>query len=127
MITLHGVSKSFGQQLLFQDASLQINKGDRYVLVGPNGSGKSTLFKILLGVEESDAGQFTIKRGSSVRVLRDNVVLHQGELDSLKRFKDDVREVKTGFECGLSLKNFNDIEVGDRLEVFEVVEVARTL
>ncbi len=68
-----------------------------------------------------------IKRGSSVRVLRDNVVLHQGELDSLKRFKDDVREVKTGFECGLSLKNFNDIEVGDRLEVFEVVEVARTL
>ncbi|OIQ81274.1 translation initiation factor IF-2 [mine drainage metagenome] len=68
-----------------------------------------------------------VKRGSSVRVLRDNVVVHQGELDSLKRFKDDVREVKAGFECGLSLKNFNDIEVGDRLEVFEVVEVARTL
>ncbi len=68
-----------------------------------------------------------VKRGSSVRVLRDNVVVHQGELDSLKRFKDDVREVKAGFECGLSLKNFNDIEVGDHLEVFEVVEVARTL
>jgi translation initiation factor IF-2 len=68
-----------------------------------------------------------VKRGSSVRVLRDNVVVHQGELDSLKRFKDDVREVKAGFECGLSLKNFNDIQVGDQLEVFEVVEVARTL
>jgi translation initiation factor IF-2 len=68
-----------------------------------------------------------VKRGSSVRVLRSNVVVHTGELDSLKRFKDDVREVKAGFECGLSLKNFNDIEVGDQLEVFEVVEVARSL
>jgi translation initiation factor IF-2 len=68
-----------------------------------------------------------IKRGSKVRVLRDNVVIHTGELDSLKRFKDDVKEVKSSFECGLSLKNFNDIEVGDTLEVFEVVEVARTL
>jgi translation initiation factor IF-2 len=68
-----------------------------------------------------------IKRGSKVRVLRSNVVIHTGELDSLKRFKDDVREVKASFECGLSLKNFNDIEVGDQLEVFEVVEVARTL
>jgi translation initiation factor IF-2 len=68
-----------------------------------------------------------VKRGSSVRVLRDHVVVHEGVLDSLKRFKDDVREVKAGFECGLSLKNFNDIEVGDHLEVFEVVEVARTL
>ena len=62
-----------------------------------------------------------------VRVLRDNVVVHTGELDSLKRFKDDVKEVKANFECGLSLKNYNDVEVGDLLEVFEVVEVARTL
>ncbi len=68
-----------------------------------------------------------VKRGSQVRVLRDDVVIHSGELDSLKRFKDDVREVKSGFECGLSLKNFNDIEVGDKLEVFEIVEIARTL
>ncbi|WP_137719950.1 translation initiation factor IF-2 [Methylobacillus flagellatus] len=68
-----------------------------------------------------------IKRGSSVRVLRNNVVIHTGDLDSLKRFKDDVKEVKSNFECGLSLKNFNEIEVGDLLEVFEVVEVARTL
>ena len=60
-----------------------------------------------------------------VRLLRDNVVIHDGELDSLKRFKDDVREVKAGFECGLSLKNFNDIQKGDQLEVYEVVEVAR--
>jgi translation initiation factor IF-2 len=68
-----------------------------------------------------------IKRNSRVRVLRDNVIIHTGELDSLKRFKDDVKEVKNSFECGLSLKNFNDIEVGDILEVYEIIEVARTL
>jgi translation initiation factor IF-2 len=67
------------------------------------------------------------RSGAKVRVLRDNVVVHDGELDSLKRFKDDVREVKSGFECGLSLKNFDDLKVGDQLEVYEVVEVARTL
>jgi len=67
------------------------------------------------------------RSGAKVRVLRDNVVLHDGELDSLKRFKDDAREVKAGFECGLSLKNFDDLKVGDQLEVYEVVEVARTL
>ncbi|HZR03009.1 MAG TPA: translation initiation factor IF-2, partial [Burkholderiales bacterium] len=68
-----------------------------------------------------------VRRGSSVRVLRDNVVIHTGELDSLKRFKDDVREVKSGFECGLSLRGFSDLKVGDQLEIFEVVEVARTI
>ncbi|MDE2117549.1 MAG: translation initiation factor IF-2 [Betaproteobacteria bacterium] len=68
-----------------------------------------------------------IRRGSQVRVLRDNVVIHTGELDSLKRFKDDVREVKSNFECGLSLKGYNDLQVGDQLEVFEIVEVARAL
>jgi translation initiation factor IF-2 len=68
-----------------------------------------------------------VKRGSRVRLLRDNVVTFDGELDSLKRFKDDVKEVKEGFECGLSLKNFNDVKEGDQLEVYEVVEVARTL
>ena len=68
-----------------------------------------------------------IKRNSRVRVLRNNVIIHTGELDSLKRFKDDVKEVKNNFECGLSLKNYNDIEVGDILEVYEMVEVARTL
>ena len=68
-----------------------------------------------------------VKRGSKIRVLRDSVVIHDGELDSLKRFKDDVREVKAGFECGLSIKGFNDIEKKDQLEVYEVVEVSRTL
>jgi translation initiation factor IF-2 len=69
----------------------------------------------------------SVKRGAQVRVLRDNVVVYTGELDSLKRFKDDVREVKAGFECGLSLKNFNDVRQGDQLEVFEILEVARSL
>ncbi|HEX8012625.1 MAG TPA: translation initiation factor IF-2 [Casimicrobiaceae bacterium] len=68
-----------------------------------------------------------VRRGAKIRVLRDNVVIHDGELDSLKRFKDDVREVKTGFECGLSLKGYNDIQKGDQLEVYEIVEVSRTL
>ncbi|TKC81683.1 translation initiation factor IF-2 [Trinickia terrae] len=68
-----------------------------------------------------------VKRSSSVRVLRNNVVVHTGELDSLKRFKDDVKEVRQGFECGMSIKNFNDILEGDQFEVFEVTEVARTL
>lgn len=68
-----------------------------------------------------------LKRSARVRVLRDHVVVHDGELDSLKRFKDDAREVKAGFECGLNLKNFNEIQEGDQLECYEVVEVARTL
>ncbi len=68
-----------------------------------------------------------IKRSSSIRLVRDGVVIFTGELDSLKRFKDDVKEVKSGFECGLSLKNYNEIMVGDVLEAFEQVEVARTL
>ena len=68
-----------------------------------------------------------VKRGSLVRVLRDNVVVHSGVLESLKRFKDDVKEVRTGFECGLSIKNFNDIQEGDQLEVYEIQEIARTL
>ena len=68
-----------------------------------------------------------IRRNARVRLLRDNVVIHDGELDSLKRFKDDAREVKAGFECGLSLKNYDDLKTGDQLEVYEVVEVARTL
>ena len=68
-----------------------------------------------------------VKRSAQVRVLRDNVVIHTGDIDSLKRFKDDVREVKAGFECGMSLKNFSDLKEGDQFEVFETVEVARTL
>jgi translation initiation factor IF-2 len=68
-----------------------------------------------------------VRRGAKIRLLRDNVVIHDGELDSLKRFKDDVREVKAGFECGLSIKNFHDIEQKDQIEVYEIVEVARTL
>ncbi|MYM70997.1 translation initiation factor IF-2 [Duganella sp. FT109W] len=68
-----------------------------------------------------------VKRSSSVRLLRNNIVVWTGEIDSLKRFKDDAKEVRAGLECGLSLKNYNDIQVGDSLEVFEVQEIARTL
>ncbi|MCL4757653.1 MAG: translation initiation factor IF-2 [Rhodocyclaceae bacterium] len=68
-----------------------------------------------------------IKRGAQVRVLRDNTVIHSGTLDSLKRFKDDVKEVRAGFECGLSVRNYNDVVEGDQIEVFEIQEIARTL
>ncbi|MDI9232695.1 translation initiation factor IF-2 [Limnohabitans lacus] len=68
-----------------------------------------------------------VNRNAKFRLLRDNVVIYTGELDSLKRLKDDVREVKEGFECGIKLKNYNDIKEGDQLEFFEVKEIARTL
>ncbi len=68
-----------------------------------------------------------VRRTSRVRLLRDHVVIWTGELDSLKRFKDDAREVKAGFECGLSLKGYDDLKEGDQLEIFEVQEVARSL
>jgi translation initiation factor IF-2 len=68
-----------------------------------------------------------IKRGSLVRLMRGDELIHTGELDSLKRFKDDVKEVRSSFECGLSLKNFNDLQVGDQLEAYEIIEVARSL
>ncbi len=69
----------------------------------------------------------TVTRSAHFRLLRDNVVIYTGEIDSLKRLKDDVREVKEGFECGIKLKNYNDIKEGDQLEFFDVKEVARTL
>jgi translation initiation factor IF-2 len=68
-----------------------------------------------------------VRRDARFRLLRDNVVIYTGELESLKRMKDDVREVKEGFECGIKLKNYNDIAVGDQLEFFEIKEVARTI
>ena len=71
------------------------------------------------------AGQ--VVRNARFRLLRDNVVIYTGEVESVKRLKDDVREVKEGFECGIKLKNYNDIVAGDQLEFFEVKEVARTL
>jgi translation initiation factor IF-2 len=67
-----------------------------------------------------------IKRGNPVRVLRENVVIHQGELDSLRRFKDDVGEVRAGTECGIGVRNYNDIRAGDQVECFARVEVARS-
>ena len=68
-----------------------------------------------------------IKRNAPIRVLRDNVVIYEGELESLRRFKDDVSEVRQGFECGIGVKNYNDVREGDQIEVFEVVQVERTL
>jgi translation initiation factor IF-2 len=68
-----------------------------------------------------------VKRSAPIRVLRDNVVIYEGELESLRRFKDDAAEVRNGMECGIGVKNYNDVRVGDQIEVFEIVEVARTL
>jgi translation initiation factor IF-2 len=68
-----------------------------------------------------------IKRSAPIRVLRDNVVIFEGELDSLRRFKDDVAEVTNGYECGVGVKNYQDVREGDQIEVFENIEVKRTL
>ena len=68
-----------------------------------------------------------VKRSNPIRVLRDNVVIYEGELESLRRFKDDVNEVRSGTECGIGVKNYSDVQVGDQIECFERVEVARTL
>jgi len=69
----------------------------------------------------------TIKRSAPIRVLRENVVIYEGELESLRRFKDDVQEVRNGTECGIGVKNYNDVRVGDQIEVFETVEIKRSL
>ncbi len=68
-----------------------------------------------------------IKRNNPIRVLRDNIVIYEGELESLRRFKDDVNEVRAGIECGIGVKNYNDVRTGDQIEVFETVEVERKL
>ena len=68
-----------------------------------------------------------VRKSNPIRVLRDNVVIYEGELESLRRFKDDVNEVKSGTECGIGVKNYNDVRVGDQIEVFERVEIARTI
>jgi translation initiation factor IF-2 len=69
----------------------------------------------------------SVKRGAKVRILRDDVVIHEGTLSSLKRFKDEVREVKQGTECGMAFENYQDIRQGDVVECFEMEEIARTL
>jgi len=84
-----------------------------------------TVSKIAIGGCMVTSG--IVRRGSKLRLLRENVVVFTGELDSLRRMKDDVREVKEGFECGLTIKNYNDLREGDQLEFFEIKEVARTL
>ena len=68
-----------------------------------------------------------LNRNSGIRIIRDGIVAHTGVLSSLKRFKDDAKEVQKGFECGLSIENYNDIKVGDIVEGYEEVEVKRTL
>ena len=68
-----------------------------------------------------------VKRNSPIRVLRDNVVIYEGSLESLRRFKEDAAEVKNGMECGIGVKNYNDVKPGDQIEVFEHVEVAREI
>jgi len=68
-----------------------------------------------------------IKRGNPIRVLRENVVVFEGELESLRRHKDDVNEVKSGTECGIAVKNYDDVQPGDQIEVYERTEIARTI
>ena len=68
-----------------------------------------------------------VHRSDKARVIRDGIVIHTGEIDALKRYKDDVKEVATNFECGISIVNFNDIQVGDIIETFSEIEIKQTL
>ena len=68
-----------------------------------------------------------VHRNRPIRVLRDDIVIFEGELESLRRFKDDASEVRAGMECGIGVKSYNDVKVGDKIEVFEKVQVARSL
>lgn len=68
-----------------------------------------------------------IKRTNKIRLIRDGIVIYSGDLGSLKRFKEDVKEVATGYECGLNIANYNDIKIGDLIEAYEEVEVKKTL
>jgi translation initiation factor IF-2 len=68
-----------------------------------------------------------VKKSNPIRVLRDNVVIYEGELESLRRFKDDVNEVRAGTECGIGVKGYNDVKPGDQIECYERMEVQRTL
>jgi translation initiation factor IF-2 len=69
----------------------------------------------------------TVYRNKPIRVLRDNVVIYEGELESLRRFKDDVNEVRSGTECGIGVKDYNDVKVGDQIEVYDIQHIAREL
>ena len=69
----------------------------------------------------------TVYRSKPIRVLRDNVVIYEGELESLRRYKDDAQEVRSGMECGIGVKDYNDVRAGDLIEVYEVTQVLRTL
>ncbi len=85
---------------------------------------KSSILGAIAGCQVTEG---MVKRNNPIRVLRNNVVIYQGELESLRRFKDDVNEVKSGIECGIGVKNYNDIAPGDQIEVFERVQVTRKL
>ena len=92
------------------------------------GEGEVTLHELLVnGFEQADSVVGLVRRNANARILRDNTVIFDGKIDSLRRFKDDVAEVKAGTECGIGIKNYNDIKTGDQLEIFENIEVAATL
>ncbi len=85
---------------------------------------KSPKFGSIAGCLVTDG---VFKRHNPFRVLRDNLVIYEGELESLRRFKDDVNEVRNGMECGIGVKNYNDVRTGDVIEVFEIIEIQRTI
>ena len=84
---------------------------------------KSSRFGAVAGSQVIDG---VVKKGNPIRVLRDNVVIYEGALESLRRYREDVEEVRAGTECGIAVKNYNDVKVGDQIEVYERVEVTRS-
>ena len=104
-----------------------LSTGILYILVGwieANGRTCMSKYGKVAGCMVTDG---IIKRGCKVRLLRDNIVVHEGSLKTLRRFKDEVKEVRESMECGMAFENYSDIQEGDMIECFELTEVARTL
>ena len=115
-----------------------VSKGDDYQILFTASKKKSRIIKRTfksLGIKISKIGNIAgcmvkdglVTRNSKIRLLRDNVVIHTGVLASLKRFKEEVKEVKNGFECGVMLENYSDIKIGDVIETFEEIKTERKL
>ena len=133
VLETRGLAKRFGGVVATSDVTFKLERGARQALIGPNGAGKTTFVNLLTGVLAPSAGQVLLL-GEDVtnlkpeaRVRRGDNVAGEGVVGSLKRFKDEVREVLAGLECGIGVDGVNGVQPGDIIEVFNTEEVARTL
>ena len=135
MIELENITKIYHMGNVevpaLRGVSLRVERGEMVSLIGASGSGKSTMMNIMGFLDKPSGGRYVlegvVQRNAEARLLRDNVVVHTGKIGSLRRFKDDVKEVAAGFECGVGLAGYHDLKPGDVLEVFVMEEIAAKL